>query len=309
MTPSKHRAASHSSTAYTTHANEFSTIYHGDCLQALAAVDDASVDLVFADPPYNIGKKFGGFKDSWPSDTAYAEWCYQWLEVCINKLKPTGSLYVMTSTQAMPHLDLWIRSRLVVLSRIVWHYDSSGVQAKKYFGSLYEPILYCVKDAKQYTFNANDIEVEARTGAVRKLIDYRKAVPTPYKTKKVPGNVWYVPRVRYRMDEYEDHPSQKPEALIERVIKASSNPGDLVLDPFSGTFTTCAVAQRLGRKAIGIESQSQYVKVGLRRLGIATHLNGEALQGVQKTCVRRNGQGRKATARNASQQGLFNGDV
>ena len=147
------------------------TIYYGDCLTALLDVPDESVNLVFADPPYNIGKRFGEFKDVWPSDKEYAEWCYRWLELCIRKLKPTGSLYVMTSTQAMPYLDLWLRERLTILSRIVWHYDSSGVQAKKYFGSLYEPILFCVKDPKAYTFNADDIEVEAKTGAVRKLID------------------------------------------------------------------------------------------------------------------------------------------
>ena len=157
------------------------TIYYGDCLTALLDVPDESVDLVFADPPYNIGKRFGEFKDVWPSDSAYAEWCYRWLELCIRKLKPTGSLYVMTSTQAMPYLDLWLRDRLSILSRIVWHYDSSGVQAKKYFGSLYEPILFCVKDPKAYTFNADDIEVEAKTGAVDITIDM-KSVNTGYET-------------------------------------------------------------------------------------------------------------------------------
>ena len=178
---------------------------------------------------------------------------------------------------------------MTVLSRIVWHYDSSGVQAKKYFGSLYEPILFCVKDEKNYIFNSEDIEVEAKTGATRKLIDYRKAVPTPYKTTKIPGNTWYMPRVRYRMSEYEQHPSQKPEALLERIIKASSNSGDLVLDPFSGTFTTCAVAQRLGRKAIGIELQTEYFKIGLRRLSISNNFNGEELKSLDKSYVRKNG--------------------
>lgn len=153
----------------------------------------------------------------------------------------------MSSTQAMPHLDLYLRQKATVLSRIVWHYDSSGVQAKRYFGSLYEPILFCVKDVDRYVFNADEIRVEARTGATRRLIDYRKPVPTQYNTTKVPGNVWFFPRVRYRMDEYEEHPSQKPEKLMERIIKASSRPGDTVLDPFSGTYTTCAVASRLGR--------------------------------------------------------------
>ncbi|MEE4132443.1 adenine-specific DNA-methyltransferase [Pseudomonas viridiflava] len=286
-----------------------SIIVHGNCIEALEAISDGSIDLIFADPPYNIGKKFGDFKDSWPSESAYAEWCYQWLEICIRKLKPTGSLYVMTSTQAMPYLDLWLRERINVLSRIVWHYDSSGVQAKKFFGSLYEPILYCTKDVKNYTFNAADIEVEARTGAVRKLIDYRKEVPTPYKTTKVPGNTWYLPRVRYRMPEYEEHPSQKPEALLERIIKASSNPGDLVLDPFGGTFTTCAVAQRLGRRSIGIEMQPDYVKIGLRRLGIATEFDGVAIETPAKTSTRRNRNGVKGVLVTDSQAELFDANI
>ena len=265
------------------YTNNNATIYNGDCLEILKNIEDESIDLIFADPPYNIGKKFGTFKDTWESDESYSEWCFQWLELCIKKLKPTGSFYVMTSTQSMPMLDLWLRKRISILSRIVWHYDSSGVQAKKYFGSLYEPILFGVKDLKNYTFNSSDIEVEAKTGAVRKLIDYRKEVPTPYKNTKIPGNAWYFPRVRYRMEEYENHPSQKPEALLERIIKASSNVGDTVLDPFAGTFSTCAVAQKLNRKTIGIEMQEEYFKLGLRRLGIAEDFKGEKLKAMDKS--------------------------
>ncbi len=266
------------------------TVFHGDALQVLAEnVPDSSVDLVFADPPYNIGKTFGTFRDKWETDEAYARWCESWLELCCRKLKPHGTLYVMTSTQAMPFIDLFVRRKLTILSRIVWHYDSSGVQARHYFGSLYEPILYAVRDPKKYTFNARDIAVQARTGAVRKLIDYRKPKPTVYSSEKVPGNVWLFSRVRYRMSEYEDHPSQKPEALLERIIRASSNPGDLVLDPFAGTFTTCAVAKRLGRQTIGIELQREYVKIGVRRLEISSELDGEHLGPPEKTNVRRNG--------------------
>jgi len=256
-------------------SNEKTTIINGECQQVLEDhVKDESVNLLFADPPYNIGKSFGDFKDKWPSEKDYADWCCEWLSICLRKLSATGSMYVMTSTQAMPHLDLWLRERCTILSRIVWHYDSSGVQAKKYYGSMYEPILYCVKDSKRYTFNSNAIEVEARTGSQRKLIDYRKAEPTQYKTTKVPGNVWYYTRVRYRMDEYEEHPSQKPESLLERIILASSNEGDLVVDPFAGTFTTCAVAQKLGRRSIGIEQNLDYFKTGARRLGLASIIIG-----------------------------------
>ena len=269
--------------------DEISTIIHGCCLDVMRdCIIDGEVDLIFADPPYNIGKSFGGSADKWPSEDAYAEWCYSWLEICLQKLKPSGSLYVMASTQAMPWLDLWLRSRSTILSRIVWHYDSSGVQARRFYGSMFEPILFCVRDPERYTFNADAIEVEARTGAVRKLIDYRKSKPALYKSTKVPGNVWYYPRVRYRMPEYENHPTQKPEALLERIIRASSNPGDLVLDPFAGTFTTCAVAKRLGRRTIGIEKEREYFKIGARRLGLATELDGEELRGVDKRFGRKN---------------------
>lgn len=143
---------------------------------------------------------------------------------------------------------------------------------------MYEPILFCVKDKDNYTFNTEEILVEAKTGAKRKLIDYRKAIPTVYNSEKVPGNVWEFARVRYRIDEYENHPTQKPIALLERIIKASSNKGDLVLDPFSGTFTTCFVAKELGRHSIGIELQEAYVKIGLRRLQLSTEHKGEKLQ-------------------------------
>jgi len=259
-------------------------IIWGDAIEALTdKIPDGSVDLIFADPPYNIGKNFNGRKDRWPSDEAYLSWCYQWLDLCISKLKPHGSFYVMTATQSMPYFDIFLRDRIHILSRIVWAYDSSGVQARKYFGSLYEPILYCVKDKDNYTFNADDILVEARTGATRKLIDYRKPKPTMYNTKKVPGNVWNIPRVRYRMEEYENHPTQKPTALLELIIKASSNTGDLVLDPFSGTFTTSYVARLLERDSIGIEIEEEYIKIGLRRLEICHTYNGEILKREPKT--------------------------
>ena len=250
----------------------------GDALIALTtAIPDSSIDLIFADPPYNIGKNFHGRKDKWDTDKDYLDWCYQWLGRCIQKLKSNGSFYVMASTQAMPYFDIYLREQLNILSRIVWYYDSSGVQAKRYFGSRYEPILYCVKDKGNYTFNVQDILVEAKTGAKRKLIDYRKSIPTVYNSQKVPGNVWEMPRVRYRMEEYENHPTQKPIKLLERIVLASSNPGDMVLDPFAGTFTTSLVAQQLGRGSIGIEIEEEYVKIGLRRLQIASTYHGEML--------------------------------
>ncbi len=256
----------------------------GDAIDVLSnEIRDSTVDLIFADPPYNIGKNFNGRPDKWDSDQAYLEWCYKWLDLCICKLKPIGSMYVMTSTQNVPYFDIYLRKRLTILSRVVWYYDSSGVQAKRYYGSLYEPILFCVKDKNNYIFNSNDILVKAKTGAVRKLIDYRRQVPAPYNSVKVPGNVWEIPRVRYRMNEYENHPTQKPTALLERIIQASSNEGDVVLDPFAGTFTTAFVAKKLKRKYVAIEIEEEYVKIGLRRLGMATEYKGALLQKPART--------------------------
>lgn len=267
-------------------------IHHGDAIEILKSqIKDASIDLIFVDPPYNIGKKFSNFKDRWPSDTEYADWAYKWIDECIRVLKPTGTMYLMTSTQAMPYFDLYVKERLSILGRIIWSYDSSGVQARKYYGSMYEPILYCVKNPKAYTFNADDILVEAKTGSKRKLIDYRGKEPKPYNTKKIPGNVWDFPRVRYRMDEYENHPSQKPQALLNRIIQASSNEGDTVLDPFSGTFTTATVAKILGRKTVSIESQDEYLKIGLRRVLNLEEHQGEKLTKPEKNTKIKNGRG------------------
>lgn len=259
--------------------NDNSLVIRGDCLEKLTKIEDKSIDLIFADPPYNIGKDFGNNIDKWDSASDYITWCKKWIDECFRVLKDTGTFYFMTATQFMPYLDVYVSENYNVLSRVIWSYDSSGVQSKKKYGSLYEPILMCNKNEKcKYTFNYEDIMVEAKTGSQRKLIDYRKKIPAPYNTKKVPGNVWNFNRVRYRMSEYENHPTQKPETLLERIILASSNKGDIVLDPFSGTFTTSSVAIRLGRKAIGIELNDDYYKIGIRRTGISNIYNKEILK-------------------------------
>lgn len=266
-------------------SDENHKIIHGDVLLGLKEIPDESVDLIFADPPYNIGKDFDGLKEQWAEDE-FLDWCYEWINDCFRVLKPHGTFYLMNSTENMPFLDIYCRKLFTIKSRIVWSYDSSGVQAKKYFGSMYEPILMLTKDPKKYTFNHEDILVEAKTGAKRQLIDYRKNPPQPYNTKKVPGNVWEYSRVRFKMDEYENHPTQKPESLLERVIKASSNEGDLVLDPFSGSFSTGAVAKRLNRKFVGIEINEGYVKIGIRKLEIPSTYSQEELAKEKKRKTR-----------------------
>lgn len=258
--------------------NKYSLAIFGDSLEVLKNIKSESVDLVFADPPYGIGKDFGVTDDTWGSVDEYLEWCTVWINECMRVLKRDGTMYFMSSTQYMPALDTYVDKKFFVINRIVWTYDSSGMQSRSKFGSLYEPILMITHSRKsKYTFNYKDILVEAKTGAKRGLIDYRKTPPQPYNTLKVPGNVWTFNRVRYLMDEYENHPTQKPEALLERIIKASSNEGDVVLDPFSGSFTTSAVAIKNNRRAIGIDNNYDYYEIGLRRSGITGENNGKTL--------------------------------
>lgn len=256
-----------------------SLVIFNDCIDTLNSMKDKSVDLIFADPPYNLGKDFGNDSDSWTDRKKYLDWCYTWIDECFRVLKDNGTFYMMNSTQNIPYISIYLQEHYYIVNDIVWAYDSSGVQSKKKYGSLYEPIIMATKSGKaKYTFNYQDILVEAKTGAKRGLIDYRKNPPQPYNTEKVPGNVWEFSRVRFKMEEYENHPSQKPEALLERIIKASSNAGEIVLDPFGGSFSTAAVATRLGRKAISMDINREYFKIGIRRTGIADVYNGEVLQ-------------------------------
>lgn len=265
-------------TDFSYEASNNAMVIYNDCIDTLKKMKEKSIDLIFADPPYNLGKDFGNNSDSWNDKKEYLEWCYAWIDECFRVLKDDGTFYIMNSTQNIPYISVYIQEHYFLLNDIVWYYDSSGVQSKSKYGSLYEPILMALKTPKsKYTFNYQDILVEAKTGAKRGLIDYRKNPPQPYNTTKVPGNVWEFPRVRYKMEEYENHPSQKPEALLERIIKASSNEGEIVLDPFGGSFTTCAVATRLNRKTIGIDINIEYVKIGIRRTGISDTYNGEIL--------------------------------
>lgn len=259
-------------------SDENTAVILGDSLKILKQLPSNSISLIFADPPYGIGKDFGNNKDSFASADEYLIWCKHWIDECMRILSSNGTMYIMSSTQYMPILDRYIDDEYFIINRLIWSYDSSGTQPKNKFSSSYEPILMFTHNKKtNYVFNKEDILIEAKTGSQRKLIDYRKVPPQPYNTKKIPSNVWEFNRVRYKMAEYENHPTQKPEKLLERIILASSNKNDIVLDPFSGSFTTSAVAVRLGRKAIGIEINPEFFKIGIRRTGLGCAYQGEIL--------------------------------
>ncbi|MDR0325480.1 MAG: adenine-specific DNA-methyltransferase, partial [Oscillospiraceae bacterium] len=146
-----------------------SCVVLGDCIDTLRKIKTGSIDLVFADPPYGIGKDFGVSKDSFSDVEEYLDWCKAWIDECMRVLKPTGTMYFLSSTQYMSALDRYVDERYFVINRIVWVYDSSGVQSKSKFGSLYEPILMITHSPKaDYTFNTQDILVDAKTGSERR---------------------------------------------------------------------------------------------------------------------------------------------
>lgn len=244
-------------------------IIEADIFEALAIIEDASIDLIFADAPYNTGTVFyNNWLDNWDTEKLHADWCCLWLEIAIKKLKPNGSMYIMVGTAANAYVDIWLRSRMTIKSRIIWHYSSSGSASTHHFTQLHEPILHCVKNPKNYTFNCEDIAIPSPTGLSGK-IDYRRKIPGQYATTKNPSNVWDFKRVTRTSRENEKGcPTIKPSGLIERVIRASSNENDVVLDCFAGSFAFATVAKRLKRKSLSIERDPAYTAVGRRRLNI-----------------------------------------
>ena len=243
-------------------------IFQCSVLEGLQIVADESIDLIFADMPYGTGTVvYEGWLDKWNSEEAHVQWCYEWLEIAIKKLKNNGSIYVMAGTAITPYIDIWLRKRLTIKSRIIWHYSSSGSAATRKYTQLHEPLIYCVMNPDDYTFNSADIAIPSKTGLSGK-IDYRRKIPGQYATTKNPSNVWDFTRVTPTSKEYQKHPTQKPEALLQRVILASSNPGDTVLDLFAGSFTCGVVAKQLKRKSISIEREPKYCNLGIKRMKI-----------------------------------------
>lgn len=162
-------------------SSDKSLVILGDSLEVLKKFKDNSVDLIFTDPPYGIRKDFGDDSDFFNSVEEYFNWCKLWIDECMRILKKDGTMYFMSATQHMPFLDVYVSQKYHVINRIVWAYDSSGVQSKKKFGSLFEPIIMITHNKKsKYTFNYKDILVDAKTGSERGLIDYRKTPPQPH---------------------------------------------------------------------------------------------------------------------------------
>jgi site-specific DNA-methyltransferase (adenine-specific) len=215
---------------------------------------ECSVDLIIADPPYNLGKDYGNNRDlkAWHE---YEEFTEQWLVQANRILKPTGSIYVFMGVRFISTLFRMMEEgcKLIFNGWITWHY-TQGMGRKVGFSPRHEDILYFTK-SDRFTFNLDDVRIPQKYFRERNNMSGAN-----------PGDVWQFSHVHYCSAEREQHPTQKPEALMERIIRASSNEDDLVLDPFAGSGTTCRVADIFRRRWIGIELNPEYIAMCERRL-------------------------------------------
>ena len=235
-------------------------IVRGDCVKLLGKVKEAFANLIFADPPFNIGYEYDKYEDDIKRED-YIHWTEAWMTACKNVLKPDGSFYIAIGDDYAADVKM-IGDKLKLSMRnwIIWHY-TFGQQTKNKFARAHTHIFYFVKDEKDFTFNDHAVRVPSD----RQLIyNDRRANPKG----KMPNDVWdEFSRVCGTFKERQGwHPCQMPESLLTRIIVASSNPGDCVLDPFSGSGTTAAVAYQLGRDYLGIDVSEEYVRNANERL-------------------------------------------
>lgn len=229
-------------------------IIQGNCIEELKSTKDNSVDLVIADPPYNVGKDYGNGSDRLQFDE-YMSFTRQWLKECHRVLKPDGTIYVFIGFRYISYLYQILENELNMnfVNWISWHY-TQGIGKTKGFSPRHDDILMFSKSLS-YKFNLDDVRIPQKF--YRKINNMRGANP---------GDVWEISHIHYCQKNRKPHPTQKPEALIERMVLASSNVGDLVIDPFCGSGTTLRVCQQLHRKAIGIELNEEYVEQIKERL-------------------------------------------
>ncbi|HUQ69469.1 MAG TPA: site-specific DNA-methyltransferase [Planctomycetaceae bacterium] len=288
-------------------------IYQHDCLDALQKMPAESVHLAFADPPFNIGYDYDAYDDD-RHPNQYLDWCKQWIAGVHRALRPDGTFWLAIGDEYAAELKVIAQREIGFRCRswVVWYY-TFGVNCKSKFTRSHAHLFYFVKDEKRFTFRGD--ELENRIPSARQLVYADKRAnpngrlpddtwiiaPTEAQGSHPLGvappastwvlrpqdladrftaseDTWYFPRVAGTFKEREGfHGCQMPEQLLGRIIRSCSNPGDLVLDPFSGSATTLAVAKKLGRQYLGFDLSEQYIQRGLERLaGINM---GDALDG------------------------------
>jgi site-specific DNA-methyltransferase (adenine-specific) len=248
-------------------------LWHADVMALLGALDDDSVDLVVTDPPYAIGKAEW---DEFASLEAYVEWCDAWLAEVARVLAPHGSAYVCGFSEILADVKARSAKRFDACRWLVWYYKNKANLGKDW-GRSHESILHLRKrdaqldvDAVRVPYNGHTTKYPARVQAVSSQYGGAKAkrdtwVPNPLGAK--PRDVLEVPVICNGMAEKTPHATQKPEALIEKLVLASSKPGQLVVDPFVGSGTTAVVAARLERRWLAGDADARYVGLARERLG------------------------------------------
>jgi site-specific DNA-methyltransferase (adenine-specific) len=249
----------------------------GDCVPLLKAVPDASVDLAFSDPPFNIGFEYDLYEDKKKVDD-YLGWCREWLSEVKRVLTPTGTFWLAIGDAFASELDLLCRRGLGFHRRswCVWHY-TFGVNCERKFTPSKANLFHYVVDPEDFTFNGDAIKVPSARQLVYKDKRAKSGGRLPNDVwallpQKAEGlfspeaDVWFYPRVCGTFKERVDHPCQMPLAVLDRIIAVSSNPGDLVLDPFVGSGTTLVSAKRLGREYQGFELSPAYAAIARARL-------------------------------------------
>jgi adenine-specific DNA-methyltransferase len=244
-------------------------VYNGDCLQLLRKLPEGVVSLTVTSPPYNIGKPYERQK---PVDE-YVDWCEEWINEVYRLTAPHGAFWLnlgyieypgKAKALPLPYL-LWNRIPFFIIQEIVWNYGA-GVAARKSFSPRNEKFLWCVKDPKNYTFNLDDVRDKNVKYPNQKKNGKLKCNPLG----KNPTDVWQIAKVtsgeNRSSKERTDHPAQFPVAVVDRIVKACSNEGELVLDPFIGSGTTAEVCLRNSRPVFGFEISPDYMQTIRKRL-------------------------------------------
>ncbi len=255
------------------------TIHHGDCVQRLDQLEPGSVDLVFADPPFNIGYDYDVYQDRRASDD-YLGWCRRWIDGVWNSLKPDGTFWLAIGDEYAAELKLLAQETgFTCRSWVIWYY-TFGVNCAVGFSRSHTHLFHFVRDPANFTFNAANPQV--RVPSARQLVyadsraNPRGRLPdntwiirpqdTPHSFRP-DHDTWYFARVAGTFRERQGfHGCQMPEQLLGRIIRVSSHPQDLVVDPFAGSGTTLAVAKKLGRQWMGFELSGEYVQSIQQRL-------------------------------------------
>ena len=245
-------------------------IIHGDCITVMRQIPNDSVDMTFADPPFNLSKRYGKYKDDKETQD-YLDWCYKWSDEMVRITKPTGSIFVHNIPKWLPYFAVHLNEIAYFRHWIAW--DAMSNPVGKTLLPAHYGILFYTKSEKDFKFYDLRRPHERCRECKALLKDYggKKYLLHPFGT--LLSDVWRdIHRIRHKKRR-DKHPCQLPEPLLERLILMVTDEGDIVLDPFIGAGTTTLAAKRLGRQYIGIDIDESYVNIAEEKLKEVEYLH------------------------------------